>query len=72
MMPPYLYKITVAMSEPDRLYNWAFICAQTFGTAAHTYSQTCESQPEAIYGFDTPQTPADLGPLVRVELLPNP
>lgn len=21
--------------------------------------------------FDTPQTPADLGPLVRVELLPN-
>lgn len=22
--------------------------------------------------FDTPQTPADLGPLVRVELLPSP
>ena len=22
--------------------------------------------------FDTPQTPADLGPLVKVELLPNP
>jgi hypothetical protein len=22
--------------------------------------------------FDTPQTPTDLGPLVRVELLPNP
>ena len=22
--------------------------------------------------FDTPQTPADLGPLVKVELIPNP
>ena len=26
---------------------------------------------EIIVTFSTPQTPADLGPLVRVELLPN-
>lgn len=41
-----------------------------FGQAVH-----CASYNEgnvAIYTFDTPQTPADLGPLVRVELIPNP
>jgi hypothetical protein len=29
-------------------------------------------QSEIIVTFDTPQTPADLGPLVKVEIIPNP
>jgi len=28
------------------------------------------SEQECVVTFDTPQTPADLGPLVKVELLP--
>ncbi len=31
---------------------------------------TCDTA-SVVVTFDTPQTPADLGPLVRVELLPN-
>ena len=34
---------------------------------ASTYSQS-----EITVTFDTPQTPVDLGPLVKVELLPSP
>jgi hypothetical protein len=30
------------------------------------------SESECLVTFATPQTPADLGPLVRVELLPSP
>jgi hypothetical protein len=29
-------------------------------------------QSEILVTFDTPQTPTDLGPLVKVELLPSP
>jgi hypothetical protein len=29
-------------------------------------------QSEITVTFDTPQTPADLGPLVKVELIPSP
>jgi hypothetical protein len=32
---------------------------------------TCDSASVTVT-FSTPQTPADLGPLVRVELLPSP
>ena len=61
----YLYKLTAIGFYPefDLLYK------QIFGEAVH-----CSSLVEgnvAVYGFDTPQTPADLGPLVRVELLPS-
>ena len=31
---------------------------------------TCDSA-SVVVTFDTPQTPTDLGPLVKVELLPN-
>jgi hypothetical protein len=30
------------------------------------------STSECTVTFDTPQTPADLGPLVKVELIPSP
>jgi len=32
---------------------------------------TCDSA-SVVVTFDTPQTPVDLGPLVKVELIPNP
>jgi hypothetical protein len=61
----YTYKVTVIGVAVN---NWQDLRGLTFGL----------SQPdEETYGgqigtftFSTPQTPADLGPLVRVELLP--
>jgi hypothetical protein len=47
--------------EFDLLYK------QCFGDAVHVESLVEANV--AIYGFATPQTPADLGPLVRVELI---
>ena len=67
-MPPYTYRITVGFAWP----NWPFIYAQVFGDAQHSYSQVCDSEPTSIYGFDTPQTPVDLGPLVKVEIIDTP
>ena len=32
---------------------------------------TCDSA-SVVVTFSTPQTPSDLGPLVKVELIPNP
>jgi hypothetical protein len=61
----YTYKIT-AMFAPD----WPTMFSSIFGASA----QCCASMVDgnvATYSFATPQTPADLGPLVRVELLPN-
>jgi len=66
-MPPYVYKVTVAFAWP----NWPFICTQVFGETQPTYSCVSDSQSFASFGFSTPQTPADLGPLVRVELIPS-
>ena len=61
----YKYKLTAIGFYPefDLLYK------QIFGNAVHVESLVEGNI--AIYGFATPQTPADLGPLVRVELLPN-
>jgi len=67
-MPSYTYRVTVAFAWP----NWPFIYGQVFGDVAHVYSQTSDSESVGLFGFDTPQTPADLGPLVRVELISEP
>lgn len=64
-MSNYNYRVTVAFGSA----NWPIIAKAIFGTAQHDYSQTCDSEPVATYGFSTPQTPADLGPLVKVELI---
>jgi len=64
-MPPYLYRVTVAWGSP----NWKLLLSLIFGEAQHVYSQTDDQSASEVYGFDTPQTPADLGPLVRVELI---
>jgi hypothetical protein len=63
------YKITCAFQA-----DWDNLFKSVFGiNAQHSYSRNGEEGPNvAVYGFDTPQTPADLGPLVKVELIPNP
>ena len=66
-MPPYTYRVTVAFSWP----NWPFIYGQLFGDVAHVYSQTSDSENVGLFGFESAQTPADLGPLVKVELVSN-
>jgi len=62
----YKYQITVigvAVNDWQDLRNLAFNSAQpveeTYGGQVGTFT------------FDTPQTPADLGPLVKVELISN-
>lgn len=59
----YTYKITV-LFQPE----WPAIFTAVFGDSA----QCCASLVDAYvatYSFSTPQTPADLGPLVKVELV---
>ena len=66
-MPPYTYRVTVAFAWP----NWPFIYGQLFGDVAHVYSQTSDSETVGLFRFESAQTPADLGPLVKVELVTN-
>jgi hypothetical protein len=58
------YKVT-CLFVPD----WAVVYQSLFGSAVHCASSTEGSV--GTFTFATPQTPADLGPLVRVELLTN-
>lgn len=59
------YRIT-CMFAPD----WSNLYPALFGTVQHCASMVNGNIAE--FTFDTPQTPANLGPLVRVELIPNP
>ncbi|MEY3853737.1 MAG: hypothetical protein RI910_2717 [Verrucomicrobiota bacterium] len=61
----YKYKLTAIGFYPE----FELLYKQVFGDAVHVESLVAGNV--AIYGFSTPQTPADLGPLVRVELLTN-
>jgi hypothetical protein len=61
----YTYKVTV-LFQPE----WPAIFTAIFGDAAQCSASLVDAY-VATYSFDSPQTPADLGPLVRVELLPN-
>jgi len=61
------YKVTMsglAIADPYALLKVVF--PQMNGEAAEGNSAY------ATVTFDTPQTPADLGPLVKVEIIPNP
>lgn len=60
------YKVTCLFQA-----DWDNLYPALFGSAQHSHSLCGEEGPNvATYGFATPQTPADLGPLVKVELLP--
>lgn len=59
------YKITCLFQA-----DWNNIYTAIFGEAVHSYSETnCESPNIAVFGFDEPVTPADLGPLVKIEII---
>ena len=61
------YRIT-CMFAPE----WPNLYPAIFGTAQHCASMVNSTGNIAEFTFATPQTPADLGPLVRVELISNP
>ena len=56
------FKVT-CLFVPD----WPVVYKSLFGDAVHVASYTEGSM--AYFTFDSPQTPADLGPLVKVELI---
>jgi hypothetical protein len=64
----HTYQITILIGKMD-----TSICPPPFLSVLFPNSAPSSvllSEQECIVTFDTPQTPADLGPLVRVELLP--
>jgi len=59
------YRIT-CMFEPE----WQSLYPALFGTVQHCASMVNGNVAE--FTFSTPQTPANLGPLVKVEVISNP
>ena len=65
----YAYKIRLVSGIMDTSLNPPEIIGLLFPGKDYL---SCElSSSDCIVTFATPQTPADLGPLVRVELLPS-
>lgn len=58
------YKLTAIGFYPE----FELLYKQIFGDAVHVESLVQGNV--AYYTFDQPVTPADLGPLVKIELLP--
>jgi hypothetical protein len=65
----YSYKITLLFGKMDNSVCPPPFLASIF--SAFNGQPVTVSESECIVTFDTPQTPADLGPLVKVELLPQ-
>jgi hypothetical protein len=60
------YRITSILQVND----WQALRVAVFGDAQPVFEQFGGGAPYLVE-FATPQTPADLGPLVKVELLPS-
>jgi hypothetical protein len=60
------YRITSVLQVND----WQALRVAVFGQALPVFEQFGGGAPYLVE-FSEPVTPADLGPLVRVELLPN-
>ena len=61
------YSITSILQDSD----WQALRVAVFGDAQPIFEQFGGGAPYVVE-FATPQTPADLGPLVKVEIIPNP
>lgn len=64
----YSYKITLLLGKMDNS-----VCPPPFISSifpAFNGQPVTVNESECIVTFDAPQTPVDLGPLVKVELLP--
>ena len=59
------YKVTTLFSIPD----YYEMRKRIFGEAQPDFEEFTPNGSTFLIGFATPQTPADLGPLVKVELL---
>jgi len=64
------YRITIFIGKMDNSICPPPLVSLLFPDA--TPLTVAASEQSCLVTFDTPQTPADLGPLVKVELLPNP
>lgn len=56
------YKVTCMFAA-----DWSNVYPMLFGSAVHVASEVTGNV--GIFTFDQPVTPADLGPLVKVELI---
>ena len=66
----YTYRIKLVIGKID-----TSVCPPDFITAlfpSFNGQAVSVSESECLVTFDTPQTPADLGPLVKVELISSP
>ena len=61
------YSITSILQVSD----WQALRVAAFGDAQPIFEQFGGGAPYVVE-FAEPQTPADLGPLVKVEIIPNP
>lgn len=61
----YVYKVTVIGIAVN---DWMALRGVIF-SGAQPIEETFGGQ-DGLYTFDQPQTPIDLGPLIKVELLP--
>lgn len=66
----YTYRITTLLGAIGTSRNPPPFLDVLFAGAVPLVVELSES--ECVVTFDAPQTPVDLGPLVRVELIPNP
>jgi hypothetical protein len=64
------YRITILIGKMDNSICPPPLVAVLFPDA--TPLTVTASEQDCLVTFATPQTPADLGPLVKVELIPNP
>ena len=61
------YSITSILQVSD----WQALRVAVFGDAQPIFEQFGGGSPYVVE-FAEPQTPADLGPLVKIEIIPNP
>lgn len=66
----YTYKIRIFLGKIDNSVCPPPLMNELF--QAYAGEPIILSEQECLVTFETPQTPVDLGPLVKVELLPNP
>ena len=64
------YRIRLLIGKMDTSMNPPEFLGALFSSASP--DNVTVSEQECVVTFATPQTPADLGPLVRVELISNP
>lgn len=65
----YAYRIKLLIGKMDTSTNPPEFMMALFPNSSPL--SVILSEQDCVVTFDTPQTPADLGPLVKVELLPS-